>query len=194
MNVKTLCLGVLSAADCTGYEIKKVFEDSFRHFFRASYGSIYPALAELERAGLVAGRAVEQDRRPDKRVYRITADGRDALRRALAAEEPRHVVRSEFLVLMYFAHLLPADRLAQVVDRMTAQFEHVRWSDLESLERGQDELTPGQRFALGYGRTVLTAALDYLHRHRAGFLEEIADLRGGEAGPEPAVDLAAAGE
>ena len=33
MDVKTLCLGVLTEGDKSGYEIKKHFEQAFRHFF-----------------------------------------------------------------------------------------------------------------------------------------------------------------
>jgi PadR family transcriptional regulator, regulatory protein AphA len=175
MDVKTLCLGVLSAGDCSGYGIKKTIEERFHHFFRASYGSIYPALADLEREDLVAAREVEQDKRPDKKVYRITPAGRDELARRLLAEEPRHVVRSEFLVLMYFAHLLPPERAAAVLDSMIAQMEQTMWTDLAALEAAAEPLTPGQRFALGYGRTVLSAALGYIKRQRAGVLRELAE-------------------
>jgi PadR family transcriptional regulator AphA len=193
MDVKTLCLGVLSGGDSSGYEIKKIFEASFHHFFRASYGSIYPALADLERAGLVEVEEVEQEKRPDKKVYRITRSGRAELARVLAAEEPRHVVRSQFLVLMYFAHLLPVERAADVLDTMIAQMERTMWTDLEVLEACADGLTPGQRFALGYGRTVLTAALGYMKRQRDGFLREVAATD--ETGqPLERTSLAAAGE
>ena len=75
MDVKTLCLGVLAERPMTGYEIKKLFDRGFRHFFVAGYGSIYPALAELAQAGLVTVESVDQERRPDKKVYRITAVG-----------------------------------------------------------------------------------------------------------------------
>ncbi len=173
MDVKTLCLGVLATEDRSGYEIKKTLEERFRHFFRAGYGSIYPALKELERSGLVVCEAVEQQRRPAKKVYRITDAGRRTLEEVLVAEDPRHVVRSEFLVLMYFAHLLPAERVTQVIDAMTAEFDRILNADLEALEQVYDTLTPGQRFALGYGRTMLTAALGYLHRQRGGFLREL---------------------
>ena len=48
MNVRTLCLGVLSFGDATGYEIKKMAEDGlFSHFIEASFGSIYPALTKM---------------------------------------------------------------------------------------------------------------------------------------------------
>ncbi len=193
MDVKTLCLGVLSTGPHSGYEIKKAFEESFHYFFRASFGSIYPALAELEREGGVVCEAVAQARRPDKKVYAITRAGRDALRAALMREEPRHVVRSEFLVLLYFAHLLPPERLAAVIDTMTVEFERIMHSDLESYERNHAELTPGQRFALGYGRTMLTAALGYLHRQRGQLLREVTATD--ETGrPRVASDLAVAGD
>jgi DNA-binding PadR family transcriptional regulator len=193
MDVKTLCLGVLSMGERSGYEIKKTLEESFHHFFRAGYGSIYPALAELERAGNVVGREVAQEGRPAKKVYAITRAGRDALGAVLAAEEPRHVVRSEFLVLMYFAHLLPSERLAQVIDLMVARFRDGLAADLDHYERTHDQLTPGQRFALGYGRTVVTAALGYLEQHRAELLADVAATD--ETGrPHAASDCAAAGD
>lgn len=193
MDVKTLCLGLLATGERSGYEIKKTLEENFRHFFRASYGSIYPALAELERGGLVVCEAIAQARRPAKKVYHLTDEGRAALARALDEEEPRHMVRSEFLVLLYFAHLLPTERLGDVIDRMTGDFEEIMRSDLETFERMQQDLTPGQRFALGYGRTVLTAALGYLRRQRAQFLRE---LDGVEEADErlQAPGLASAGE
>ena len=93
MDVKTLCLGVLTFGDMTGYDIKKHFEEAFSHFFSAGYGSIYPALGELMRAGQVECRDVVQEHRPAKKVYRITPQGRDTLVAALGVTPPRHKVR-----------------------------------------------------------------------------------------------------
>ncbi len=122
MDVKTLCLGVLTEGDKTGYEIKGRFEEAFSHFFGAGFGSIYPALAELSRQGLVTCESVEQDKRPDKKVYSLTAKGHRRLLDELLATPPRHKVRSEFLVLMYFAHLLPPARVAPIIEQMAAQW------------------------------------------------------------------------
>ena len=72
MDVRTLCLGVLSFGDATGYEIKKYFEEAFSHFFVAGYGSIYPALAELAEEGLVRVRDQIGDRRAGAKVYQLT--------------------------------------------------------------------------------------------------------------------------
>jgi PadR family transcriptional regulator, regulatory protein AphA len=186
MDVKTLCLGVLAERPMTGYEIKKLFDRGFRHFFVAGYGSIYPALAELAQAGLVTVQSVDQQRRPDKKVYRISESGLTRLTAELAATEPRHKVRSEFLALLYFAHLLPPARMAVVLDGMLRQWALVLGQDLAG---DCATLTPGQRFARGYGRTVLSAAYTYVQQHAPMLLEELQR----QAGDSDA-DLAAAAE
>ena len=57
MDVKTLCLGVLSRGDASGYEIKKQCEEGpFAHFYAAGFGSIYPALNALWSEGLISVR------------------------------------------------------------------------------------------------------------------------------------------
>ena len=41
MDVKTVCLGMLTDGEASGYDLKKEFESSFSHFFAAGYGSSY---------------------------------------------------------------------------------------------------------------------------------------------------------
>jgi DNA-binding PadR family transcriptional regulator len=184
MDVKTLCLGVLTEGDRTGYEIKQCFEGAFSHFFGAGFGSIYPALAELRRQGLVTCRSVKQDKRPAKKVYSLTAAGRRVLIDELLATPPRHKIRSEFLVLMYYAHLLPPERVAAIIDQMIA-----RWAplvaELETCVEASG--TPGMRFAAGYGRAVLGAALAYVQAQKAELVHRVAE-------GVPADALALAGE
>lgn len=183
MDVKTLCLGVLTERPMSGYEIRKHFEEAFQHFFLAGFGSIYPALADLAAGGLVTVESVEQEKRPDKKVYRITERGRRALIGDLMAAEPRHKVRSEFLALIYFAHLLPPARVEDILDAMVRDWETGLERDLIAVERRGEtgtggELTPGMRFGLGYGRVVLTAALAYVRRQKPQLLRELARSAG----------------
>ncbi len=75
MDVKTVCLGLLTFGEASGYDLKKHFDAAFEHFFSTGYGSIYPALASLAEEGLADCTAVPQAGRPDRKVYRITAAG-----------------------------------------------------------------------------------------------------------------------
>lgn len=166
MNTSLICLGLLSDGDLSGYEIKKLFETRFSHFATAGYGSIYPALADLAARGLVVPREVAQAKRPDKRVYHITEAGFAHLKAAILTIKPRHKVRSEFCLLMYFAHLLPPEAAIARLDSMIAHWREMLDGDLCCLERHRAGLTPGQRFDLGFGQAMIRTAIAYCEANR----------------------------
>src|SRR5208337_3260930 len=117
MDVRTICLGILSRGEATGYEIKKLFEEGgYQHFVEASFGSIYPALSQLTGDGLVQVRAEAQEKRPDRKVYSITPAGRSQFLASLLKPlaEDRH--RSPFVFAMLFSHLLPPERVSELMD------------------------------------------------------------------------------
>lgn len=173
MDVKTLCLGVLSRGDASGYEIKKVFEEAFSHFYVAGFGSIYPALAELTREGHVTCSDIEQEKRPAKKVYRLTASGLSAFRAALAQTYPSHKVRSDFMVLLVFAHLLEPAQLAGVLEQRLGDIEN-NLSHIDAcLEQGNGVPSQGENFAAGFARAVLLAGKDYIELHRDGLLHAL---------------------
>ena len=84
MNIRTLCLGILSRGDATGYEIKKMAEEGlFSHFIEASFGSIYPALKKLEEEGLIRMKLEIQENAPNRKVYTITEAGKQTFLNSL---------------------------------------------------------------------------------------------------------------
>ena len=99
MHVKTLCLGALSLADSTGYDIKKLFESAFSHFQNASFGSIYPSLRKLQDEGAVTCHVEPGDKHPDRKRFRITRQGLQALVDELSHTPATDLVRSDFLVM-----------------------------------------------------------------------------------------------
>lgn len=164
MDVKTLCLGVLSREEATGYEIKKQCEEGpFAYFYAAGFGSIYPALNALKNEKLISVREVVQDGKPAKKVYAITADGRLALIQALEAPPAPDRLRSDFLFMMFFGQLLPA----KDVDNLIAErLEMLRRRLGEMAECHHPDMPGGEAFSLGYGMAIYTAAADYLDSHR----------------------------
>jgi len=171
VDVKDLCLGALTHGDATGYDIKKFFENTFSHCFLAGYGSIYPALAELTEEKLVSARTVPGQAGPSRKVYHLTETGRKAFLARLEATEPQHKVKSEFLVIMHFAHLLPPARLDAVLNHQLREIEH-KLELISAYESGQAGTgkapTSGARFVCGFGKAVMGAASEYIrtHRHR----------------------------
>lgn len=80
-------LALLGLRPMHGYELMGELSSRMGRAYRASPGSVYPAIQALEDEGLVAGR--EDD---DRRVYELTSLGSDALAKRvdrLAALEAR---------------------------------------------------------------------------------------------------------
>ena len=165
MDVRTICLGILTRGDATGYEIKKLFEeDGYQHFAEASFGSIYPALNRLTEEGLVSVREELQEKRPDRKVYSITGSGREALFKALMGPLPEDRHRSAFVFAMLFSDLLPQSRVSDMLNSYIAQNE----ANLAQLEQSNGmPRTRGEVFVNGVGRAVYRALLAYLREHRA---------------------------
>ena len=165
MDVRTICLGLLTRGDATGYEIRKLFEDGgYQHFAAASFGSIYPALNRLTLEGLVSVRAEAQEKRPGRKVYSLTPAGRETVTAALMKPmaEDRH--RSPFLFSMLFSHLLPQKHVLGLIDTYIRQSEE-KLAQLAEADAGK----PGEAFVIGFGRATYTAMLSYLRAHRAEF-------------------------
>lgn len=81
--LKYILLGGLNYTPLTGYQIKQFMENSTTHFWYAQTSQIYRTLDQLEKEGLVTSEIQEQHDKPDRRLYHITAQGRDDLRQWL---------------------------------------------------------------------------------------------------------------
>lgn len=75
IDTKTLCLGVLTLGDASGYDIRKHLEDNFGHFMDVSSNAVYPALKALEKEKLVTFKTVKQNNYPDKKVFILAEEG-----------------------------------------------------------------------------------------------------------------------
>ncbi len=78
-HLDPLVLAILERGPAHGYAVIESLRECSAGFFDLPEGTIYPALHRLERAGTVASRREVVGGR-ERRVYRLTAKGRAALR------------------------------------------------------------------------------------------------------------------
>lgn len=168
MNTKELLLSVLMGGPATGYDIKKIMENEVSTLLDVSLSNLYPALNELAAEGLVTYQKVEQDSRPNKKVYELTEAGRNACLKALMSGEARHRLRSEFIFILSFAPFLPRWRVKELLDHRLADTNEV----LRDLDRRESEetLSEGLKFCTGFGRAMMEAQRDYILKHGAALL------------------------
>ena len=123
----------------SGYDLTGWMQRETSHFFAVGHSSIYPALARMERAGLVGHAVVPSDMGPERKVYSIAEAGREALL-AWADEPPteRHT-RDEQLVKALCYPYMPKERALARLDEEKARHEE-KLAQYEGYERELEDL------------------------------------------------------
>ncbi|MFG2228106.1 PadR family transcriptional regulator [Streptomyces sp. NPDC048644] len=108
MALRHAVLAALLDGEYSGYQLAKAFDAGVANFWYALPQQLYAELAALERDGLVTGRQVVQETRPNKRLFTVTDAGVAALEHFAAATSKPSFIRDDLLVKV------------QAVDRITA--------------------------------------------------------------------------
>ena len=175
-------LGLLKELPLHGYELKKRLNDTLGHVWGVSYGSLYPALARLERMGAIevvdpppaaapgaipmpatgsiAGEAAAARlRRPlrrsgrTKKAYRIAAAGQALFNELLRAEpSPGTDENRAFALKLAFCRHLEPPARLELLQRRRTQLA-------EKLARGRQALAGSTRAGRGPDPDRYTRAL-----------------------------------
>jgi PadR family transcriptional regulator AphA len=162
-------LGMLAARPRSGYQIKRLVDNSARFFWAASYGQIYPELKRLEHAGLVTGADKSQGAR-QRTVYRLTAKGRRAAKAWIQRPPEVFELRDEALLQLFFAGSIDRSRAPQVAREQAAQATEraavLRRLEEEVGQKESDEYSPdlGSLTVLRYGVELNEWAAEWFER------------------------------
>jgi DNA-binding PadR family transcriptional regulator len=151
-------LGLLSFGEKSGYELFRFADRSIGFIWAPAKSQIYKVLPRLAAMGLAQTRLVEQSKRPDKQLHRLTPAGRRALRQWLTrveiGDDP-----DIYLLKIFFGRQAPKPALT---DQVTAYRDLItellaRFEELDRrLTRDEDNALPLQVLALGLARARAT--------------------------------------
>lgn len=123
MSLKHAILGFLSFKPFSGYDLKKAFDTSVRHFWPANQSQIYRTLGELEEQGFIEKEIIPREERLDMKVYSITESGREELHRWLSTPLPPQDYREAFLIQIYFGGRLSNSEVIGLLQREIRSIE-----------------------------------------------------------------------
>ncbi len=131
-SLENLLLGLLMAQPKHGYQLYQDYEAHFRPIWQVGRSKFYAALAALHDAGFLDVQTEFQDDHPPRKVYHLTAAGREHFAEWLYHPVmPMRAVRVEFLAKLRFITLLSLEHPEQILD---AQIEACQ-ATLAALER-----------------------------------------------------------
>ncbi len=166
-NTTYAILGILTTGCKSGYDIKQLMDRSLSHFWKISYGQIYPTLKQLTESKLVTVTTTTQDGKPDRKEYDLTSKGTEALEKWLIQPiEQTPVERNEVLLKLFFGRHQPTDKtLAQLEDYKQKLEERLQtYTSIEQAIRTNHETDPDAQywlFTLDYGKRTTAAAIDW---------------------------------
>ena len=139
-------LATLGNEAFSGYDLWKKFTECPSHYWKASQQQVYRELSKLETQGAIAPEIVPQEGRPDKKLYRTTAIGKEILTTWIAEPSEPMAIREELLVKVLSAHLVPPEviieelkRRKQIHSENLAEFKEVEREMLASAPMSEPE-------------------------------------------------------
>lgn len=134
MALRHAVLAALLGEERSGYQLAKTFDVGVANFWHALPQQLYAELARLEKDGLITGREVVQDTRPNKRLFKVTRAGLDELENFAEATAKPSSIRDDLLVKVQAADHVDAETLtAQLTER--AAFAQAKADLFEKLLR-----------------------------------------------------------
>ena len=125
MSLGNALLGLLNHRPMTGYDLKKMLDHPMGFFWAAQLSQIYRELNKLEEKGLVKSAIEPQEKRPDRKVYQLTKEGRETFLNWLNKfpDQLSEQYRSKFLMRIFFSSKIKLDELAFEIKRYKKEIE-----------------------------------------------------------------------
>ncbi|GIO20532.1 hypothetical protein J18TS1_36320 [Oceanobacillus oncorhynchi subsp. incaldanensis] len=158
-------LGILTTNCRSGYEIKQFIDNSLNHFWKISYGQIYPTLKRLEEEGLATVQTSAQEGKPERKEYFLTEKGKDVLKNWL--EQPLTqlpIERNEVLLKLFFGRHQTKEQSLYLLADYKQKLEKL-YQTYEGIEEGISRHNTNHQdakywlFTLDYGKRVTEAAI-----------------------------------
>ncbi|GAB4380313.1 MAG: PadR family transcriptional regulator [Elainellaceae cyanobacterium] len=127
MSLTYAILSALIGAPSSGYDLAKRFnpsvEGSVGFFWNASFQQIYRELNRLEEKEWLQAESVQQENRPDKRIYAVTPVGKQQLYQWIAEPEGIAPMKDELLVKLYVGHLVTCQTVLDKLEHHRQQHQ-----------------------------------------------------------------------
>ncbi len=144
MSLKHAILAMLDLEKGTGYDIVKRFNESIGHFWSSSHQQVYKELHKLHEDGLVEFDAVQQQGKPDKKVYSLTASGLNDLKEWVAKPARQFKIKEPLLIKLFAGRRGSKADLIQELDRHEILHRQTA-EQYQRLENQMLQLAPAQR-------------------------------------------------
>ena len=162
-------LGLLNYGEMTGYEIKEVFACSLKFFWTAQTSQIYRELQTIEKNHWAKSTLIMQEGKPDKKVFKITDEGKKELLHWLIFEDSGLTMRSPLLMKVFFMGELSTKESIAFFENFQIEMEKYlnglqmadEYIDIFARQMGEAEKALYWELTLDFGRRNMQMYIDW---------------------------------
>jgi DNA-binding PadR family transcriptional regulator len=123
-GLREAILGLLSIRPMSGYDVSRSYKRALQQIWYAPLGQVYPTLRKMQADGLLSVSVEFQHDKPNRKVYRLTAQGQRILVKWLSQPSALPNMHHEFIHKLFLLnHIEPERRIKLVqnyIDRSKA--------------------------------------------------------------------------
>lgn len=123
MSLSFALLGFLNYAPMTGYDLKKIIDDSTNFFWSAHTSQIYRELKTLEKDGYIVSTVKPSEKGPNRKEYSITESGVLHLKKWLSEAHVDENMRNDFMVWLLFSSNIGIDELYLQMEKKLKEYK-----------------------------------------------------------------------
>ncbi|MBP6492099.1 MAG: PadR family transcriptional regulator [Clostridia bacterium] len=123
MTIQYAIMGILSWKPSSGYELKKVFEDSPYLYWSGNNNQIYKTLLQLQKEDWITCETIHQDGSPSKKIYSVTDTGMSHLKEWILTNAEAPEFKKPFLIQFAWSDMLSNEELSAVLTNYEKSIE-----------------------------------------------------------------------
>lgn len=172
MSLEYAILGFLQHKPISGYDMKKMFDSSIKHFWSADQSQIYRTLNKLTNEGLIEMEVVLQEGKPNSKIYNITNKGRSEFINWLSTPMSMPEPRIPWLIQVFFSAKLPDGDIINIFNHTANQIRNriIEYEKINKIEfeKGTEGFAERDLFFIGltydYGLMLHNSVLSWIEK------------------------------
>jgi len=155
--LRYLALGLMMKGPSHGYQLDQTLDEDFGMIWKAGQTKLYVTLSTLEEEGLLRSEIEPQENRPDRKVYHLTAKGKNAFLNWVHEPVPSlRAVRVELIAKLRFFYLLQLTGASELIQQQERIFqEMIREWGLEKEHEDDPFLRLVYDFRINHARFII---------------------------------------
>ena len=159
-------LGLLMDQPLTGYDIKKITQESTDFFWQESFGHLYPTLNKMVTEGLITKQSEETDGARKRILYSITPTGKAAFQEWLLEPIKKQSIRNELLLKIFFGEHLPINYSIEHIETCLRENQQrlLFFQKLSTKLQNNPSCSEYKQLTLAYGKQMAAAHIQWCKR------------------------------